>query len=188
MSKLAWRIGHAFTKGRSSAPAEFREVENQLCSLSAALAAFRDACGSDVAAMTIDPEKLPSRFRSEEQDGAHTVSKILDSCYETLKHLEKIVDKYESVDTQRDPTKPRLRRWSAELIKNYKKIAWTTEAGDLDALRSQLMVHTNSLDLVLGIIVRCAPHPRVAFGATSADEHPALGHRGSKAVSERAQT
>jgi hypothetical protein len=154
MSKLAWRIGHAFTQGRSSAPAEFREVENQLCSLSAALAAFRDACGSDMAAMTIDTTTLPARFQSQKQSGPTTVSKILENCFQTLKHLEEIVDKYESVDEQRDPSKPRLKRWSTGLIKNYKKIAWTTEAGDLGALRSQLLIHTNSLHLVLGVIVR----------------------------------
>jgi hypothetical protein len=43
MAKLAKTIALAFTKGRKSAPAEFREVENQLYSLSTALAAFEDA-------------------------------------------------------------------------------------------------------------------------------------------------
>ena len=156
MSKIAWRIAHAFTKGRTSAPAEFREVENQLYSLSAALTAFKDVCGSDVAALAIDPSHLPARFHDEKQDGGHTVSRILNSCGETLAHLEKIVDDYAVVATQstKGPAKSRLQRWTADLVKNYKKIAWTTEAGDLAALRSQLMVHTNSLDLVLGIIVR----------------------------------
>ncbi|KAK4149983.1 hypothetical protein C8A00DRAFT_46525 [Chaetomidium leptoderma] len=153
MSKIAWRIAHAFTKGRKSAPAEFREVENQLYSLSAALTAFKDVCGTDIAAITIDPAELPVRFQKEERDGVQTVSGILDSCGETLKHLETIVNNYEVVAAPGDPTKSRLRHWRAELVENYKKVAWTTEAGDLAALRSQLMVHTNSLDLVLGIIV-----------------------------------
>lgn len=154
MSKIAWRIAHAFTKGRQSAPAEFREVENQLYSLSAALTAFKDVCGDDVAAVAIDPSKLPARFQREEQDGAQTVSGILDSCSETLKHLEKIVEDYGVVASPKDPTKSRLQRWSNELLRNYKKVAWTTEDGNLAALRSKLMIHTNSLDLVLGIIVR----------------------------------
>lgn len=154
MAKIAWRIAHAFTKGRKSAPAEFREVENQLYSLSAALTAFKDLCGDDVAAVMIDPSKLPARFQKEEQDGMQTVSGIMDSCNETLKHLEKMVEDYGVVASPKDPKKSRLQRWSNELVKNYKKVAWTTEAGDLAALRSKLMVHTNSLDLVLGIIVR----------------------------------
>jgi hypothetical protein len=36
LSRLALKLGKAFTKGRKSAPTEFREVENQLYSLSAA--------------------------------------------------------------------------------------------------------------------------------------------------------
>ncbi|KAK4114597.1 hypothetical protein N656DRAFT_821227 [Canariomyces notabilis] len=103
--------------------------------------------------MTIDPASLPSRFQSQMQNEPTTISKILENCFQTLKHLEEIVDKYESVDEQPDPSKPRLKRWSTGFIKNYKKIAWTTEAGDLGTLRSQLMIHTNSLHLVLGVIV-----------------------------------
>lgn len=154
MAKIAWRVAHAFTQGHKSAPAEFREVENQLYSLSAALTAFKDICGTDIAAVAIDPSKLPARFQTQEQDGMHSVAGILDSCHEILKHLEKIVESYGVVATPKDPAKSRFRRWSTEMTKNYKKIAWTTEAGDLAALRSQLMVHTNSLDLVLGIIIR----------------------------------
>ncbi|KAH6641083.1 hypothetical protein F5144DRAFT_562477 [Chaetomium tenue] len=153
MAKIAWNIAHAFTQGNKSAPAEFREVENQLYSLSATLTAFKDACGIDIAAVAIDPSKLPTRFQTQEQDGMQSVAGILNNCHETLKHLEKIVESYGVVVTPKDPAKSRFRRWSTEIAKNYKKIAWTTEAGDLAALRSQLMVHTNSLDLVLGIII-----------------------------------
>ncbi|KAK4031692.1 hypothetical protein C8A01DRAFT_21139 [Parachaetomium inaequale] len=154
MAKIARRIAHAFTKGRKSAPSEFREVENQLYSLSAALAAFKNVCGADVAAVAIDAEQLPARFRNEEQDGVQTLSVILDSCKETLKHLEKIVQEYGVVSAPKDPSMSRLQRWNTELVRNYKKIAWTTEAGDLETLRSQLMIHTNSLELVLGIIMK----------------------------------
>ncbi|KAK4032241.1 hypothetical protein C8A01DRAFT_50919 [Parachaetomium inaequale] len=153
MAKIAWRIAHAFTKGQKSAPAEFREVENQLYSLSAALTALKDVCGNDIAAVAIDTSKLPARFQKEQQDGVQSVAGILDSCSEILKHLEKVVESYSVVTASEDPGKSRIQRWSTGFVKNYKKVAWTTEAGDLAALRSQLMVHTNSLDLVLGIIV-----------------------------------
>lgn len=166
MSTIAGKIAHAFTSGRGSAPAEFREVENQLYSLSAALAAFKDVCGDDV---NIDPAKLPARFQNGVRDDTQTVSGILSNCRETLKHLEDIVERYGIVADTKDPKKSRCQRWSAELRKNYKKVAWTTEAGNLATLRNQLMVHTNSLDLILGIIVKCVPD----WGLTL----PAHGHR-----------
>ncbi|KAK0652450.1 hypothetical protein B0T16DRAFT_322463 [Cercophora newfieldiana] len=145
MAKIAKTIAQAFTKGRRSAPAEFREVENQLYSLSAALAAFQDTADKSSTEL--------SNLATMQQGGDQTLSDMLSNCHETLKHLEKIVQKYGLITEQQDPTKSRLQRWSQELLKNYKKIAWTTEAGDLATLRSQLMVHTNSLDLVLGIVI-----------------------------------
>jgi hypothetical protein len=149
MAKLAKTIALAFTKGRRSAPAEFREVESQLYSLSTALAAFQDVTQKSAAEL--------SSLTTSQQGGDQTVANMLSNCNETLKHLEKIVEKYGRIAEQQDPSKTRLQRWSQELIKNYKKIAWTTESGDLATLRSQLMVHTNSLDLVLGIIIKFVP-------------------------------
>lgn len=110
-----------------------------------------------MADLTIDTSELPARFRQGgEHDGAQSVARILDSCGVLLKHLEKIVDKYSVIagPSPNDPTRSRLRRWSIELVRNYKKIAWTTEAGDLATLRSQLMVYTSALDLVLSAIMR----------------------------------
>ncbi|KAL2191448.1 hypothetical protein L209DRAFT_661364, partial [Thermothelomyces heterothallicus CBS 203.75] len=63
MAKIALRIANAFTQGQKSVPADFREVESQLYALAASLSAFRDVCGTDMAALTIDPSKLPARFR-----------------------------------------------------------------------------------------------------------------------------
>lgn len=157
MSKISWKIAQAFTNGRKSAPIEFREVENQLYSLSSALSAFKDACGDDIAAVSIESSSLPNRFQDKEQhEGLQSVDWLLNSCNETLRHLEKLIDKYSALATgsgQENP-EPRFRRWSDTLLRNYKKIAWTTEAGDIATLRSQLLVHTNSLHLVLGTIVK----------------------------------
>jgi hypothetical protein len=146
LAKIARSIAVAFTKGRKSAPAEFREVENQLYSLSAALAAFQDAQDSSA--------QLSTLTQSTPQGAGQNVRGMLDSCHGTLKHLEKIVQKYGAIAEERDPSKSRFKRWSDDLLKNYRKIEWTTEAGDLATLRSQLMIHTNSIDLVLGTIIK----------------------------------
>ncbi|KAK3995118.1 hypothetical protein QBC44DRAFT_321243 [Cladorrhinum sp. PSN332] len=143
MSKIAWNIAHAFSKGRKSAPAEFREVENQLHSLSSTLAAFKDICIKDADLV----------FTHTQGGGAATVTKMLENCNETLTSLQKIVEKYGGVSATKEPRQSRLKRWNTELVKNYKKIVWITEAGDLATLRSQLMVHTTSLGLVLGIML-----------------------------------
>jgi MinD-like ATPase involved in chromosome partitioning or flagellar assembly len=152
MGKLALKLGKAFTKGRKSAPAEFREVENQLYSLSAAISALDNARSVDGSTLAIDLARLPALSEQQQADGEDVVKSMLRSCEETLKHLEKIVEKYNSIGKQKDPEAPLLKRWSKELKDNWKKVAWTTEGGDLATLRSQLTVHTNSLNLVLGVI------------------------------------
>lgn len=158
MSKLAWTLAQAFTKGRKSAPAEFREVENQLYAISSALQAFKKACDGGHAALPADVSLLGTRPARDE-----TIQNILANCDKTLKHLEEIIRKYGGIVQETDSGKPLVKRWSSNLIKDFRKIAWTTEKGDLATLRSQLMVHTNSLDLVMGVIlkyVHCPKFPR----------------------------
>jgi hypothetical protein len=154
IGKLAYRLGHAFTKGRKSAPAEFREVENQLYSLSAALCALEDANAADDANISIEASRLPKILQKQHAGGDDIVRSMLRNCEETLKHLEAIVEMYSCIGRQRDREQPRLKRWSRELKNNWKKIAWTAEGGDLATLRSQLTVHSNSLNLVLGVLIK----------------------------------
>ncbi|KLU81006.1 hypothetical protein MAPG_00101 [Magnaporthiopsis poae ATCC 64411] len=141
--KLCWKLAQAFTSGRNSAPAEFREVENQLYSLSAALDGLQNVRGNDVATSHAE-KKIDDRWS--------TVDKILLNCRETLEHLEAVVKKYAEVDQVRDMSLPRIKRWSGDISRNWKKVAWTKEKGDLTALRSQIAAHTNSLSLVLATI------------------------------------
>lgn len=154
IATLALQLGRAFTKGRKSAPAEFREVENQLYSLSAALCALKDASTTDGAGISIDASRLPRFSQQRHADGDDIIRSMLRNCEETLKHLEAIVEKYSCLGKPRNSEPPRLKRWSRDLRDSWKKIAWTTEGGDLGTLRSQLTVHVNSLNLVLGVMVK----------------------------------
>jgi hypothetical protein len=155
MAKLALRIGEAFTKGRKSAPAEFREVESQLYSLTAALYALKDARESSInPPLLVDFPSLSGNTPSHHNNNQDIILGMLGSCGDTLSHLKSIVDKYSIIGTPADPEKPRLKRWSRELRANWKKIAWTTEGGDLTKLKNNLTVHTNSLNLILGVVVK----------------------------------
>lgn len=156
MTQITWRLAQTFTKGRKSAPAEFCEVENQLYSLSAALEAIGNACErGDINARAVS--SAPTPLRSEGQPrGQNIIDNILENCFQTLKHLESIVKKYSIIGIQSTPTPTtsRLEIWNQFVIRNWRKIEWTTEKGDLDALRSQIMIHTNSLNLLIGITAR----------------------------------
>ncbi|KAL4728687.1 hypothetical protein ACLX1H_003086 [Fusarium chlamydosporum] len=154
MAKLAFRIGQAFTKGKKSAPAELREVESQLYSLSAALNALTAARQSSRSPpLLVDPSNLPQSASSHYRDNQDIILGMLGSCKDTLTHLESIVDEYGIIGTTADPAQARVKRWSRRLKANWKKIEWTTKGGDLAALKSDLTIQTNSLNLILGVVV-----------------------------------
>lgn len=137
LSKLAWDISQAFTSGRKSAPAELQEVQNQLQSLCHAL----DSVSS-----------LSSQRPGDSTAG--TIAPILQNCRFTLEHLEGVVSKYMIIDTPKEAKDSKSRQWRHEVRKNWKKIRWTREGGDLARLQHNLGVHINSLNLIITVINR----------------------------------
>lgn len=135
LAQIAWRLAKTFTNGRQSAPAEFQELENELYALSAALTAVENS--SDTATQDV-------------------LKHILQNCKQLLANLEEIVNKYMVVSEKTDPGEPKLTRWSKSIVRNWRKIEWTTERGDIDSLRSQFIVHINSLNLLVTISTRYA--------------------------------
>ena len=75
LGSLAWKIGCAFTSGRSGAPSEFREVENELQSLQDSLSTLEDTLGDD--------GSILSRADDRTQEG---LRRIISSCREVGVH------------------------------------------------------------------------------------------------------
>ncbi|KAI2472936.1 hypothetical protein F4781DRAFT_419828 [Annulohypoxylon bovei var. microspora] len=151
MAQIAWTLAQTFTKGRKSAPAEFCDVENQLYSLSAALEAIRRAQEKgDLEIGYVAPKPVSSGGKDESY-GQNTMENILQNCLQTLKHLENIVKKYSVILQPTSSSARGISNWNQYVVRNWRKIEWTTEKGDLNALRSQIMIHTNSLNLLLGV-------------------------------------
>ncbi|KAJ6442852.1 26S proteasome regulatory subunit rpn11 [Purpureocillium lavendulum] len=155
MGKIAFRIGQAFTKGKKSAPSEFREVESQLYSLSAALNAFSNARRDNdkAAPLIVDRTQLPANVPAHFADNQDIILGMLASCSETLTHLEGLVAKYSVITAPTDAGQPRIKRWNKELLSSWRRVQWTTEGGTLTDLKSNLTIQTNSLNLILGVVV-----------------------------------
>ncbi|GIJ92536.1 hypothetical protein Asppvi_001814 [Aspergillus pseudoviridinutans] len=137
LSKLAWDILQAFTSGRKSAPAEFQEVQNQLSSLTHALESLKSL----------------SRESLGEEDGGSvsSIAPILQNCRFTLEHLEDLVKKYMIIEND-GSGRVEKKRWRDEIRKNWKKVRWTREGGDLTRLQQNLGVHINSLNLTIAVL------------------------------------
>ena len=76
LGSLVWKIGCAFKSGRSGAPAEFREVENELKSLQISLGSLADTLGED--------GSILSRADDRTKEG---LKRIISSCWEVSVHL-----------------------------------------------------------------------------------------------------
>jgi hypothetical protein len=78
-----------------------------------------------------------------------------------VKHLESVVRTYAILKRNRDeqPVMTRFKRWNDNIKFVWKSVRWTTEGGDLMRLRSNLTVHTNSLNLLLGVKLKLVITP-----------------------------
>ncbi|KAK6511160.1 hypothetical protein TWF481_000082 [Arthrobotrys musiformis] len=156
LAKLALTLGRTFTTGRKSAPAEFREIESQLYSISTALSALGDACKSDGLKLGIGGSGPPHNLQHfQTSGGVDSLLWMLKGCQDVLKHLEVVVDKYSSIrelDQNANGKNSGFRKWNSGIKKNWRKILWTTEGGDLASLQRSLSMHINCLDLALSVI------------------------------------
>ena len=73
--------------------------------------------------------------------------------FQTLQNLDSFVDQYQDL---RRPEEGAVaaRSWKPILLRNYKKIWWTTEGGNIQALRDMLQMHVNSISLTVQALQR----------------------------------
>lgn len=69
LSQLAWKIGCAFTSGRGGAPAEFKEVKDELTSLTKSIDMLAEALDKD--------DSMITRADAKTREG---LDKILECC------------------------------------------------------------------------------------------------------------
>ena len=139
LSQTAWKIGRAFTHGKKSAPAEFSEVEREAQGLSEALKLVAETLHEDGSVLS-----------HADSDTTAAVSTILQSAHKTLDDLDSFVDRYQVI--RKKETNGGFvveRSWSEVVVANYKTFKWTTEGGDITALRNILQMHSNSINLTM---------------------------------------
>lgn len=172
LSQLAWKIGRAFTAGRKGAPAEFVEVESEVNGLAKALkllaeTLFTDSSDAPATASAGDGDGADRRAGYEEggssmlaRANAETrsgVEVILQSCRQTLKDLESLVEQYQVIRKHRTSGGFSIERsWSDLVLSAYKKMLWTAEGGNIQALRNMLHMHTSTINLTMQALQRLA--------------------------------
>ena len=148
LAKIAWRVGQAFTSGRQSAPAEFLEVQNLLYTLSQSLQSLSASLKPSEPSAPKEKDAPVSNAASTAIKDADTVLQhIIVNCSSTLTDLEILVSKYTELEPKLSSGKQGLRQWKADVAKNWKKIIWTKEGGDILKLKATLTAHISGLNV-----------------------------------------
>ncbi|KAF2490368.1 hypothetical protein BU16DRAFT_552854 [Lophium mytilinum] len=141
LSQLAWKIGRAFTAGRKGAPAAFLEVETEVNGLARAL---------KLLAETLFADADDSVLSKADKDTKYGVATILLSCQQTLHDLDSLTDQYQIIKKHRTSGGFAVERsWSDLVLCSYKTMMWTTEGGNIQALRNMLHMHMSTITLTM---------------------------------------
>jgi len=72
-----------------------------------------------------------------------------------LRNLESLVNKYQEVrKTERSHGVAAPRVWRGSVVRNYKKLSWTSEGGNVQTLRDMLQMHVGSINIMINALNR----------------------------------
>ncbi|KAF3931628.1 hypothetical protein ABW20_dc0103277 [Dactylellina cionopaga] len=138
LARIASRLSSSFSSGPTGAASEFHEIKTQLSSLSIILEALARESGK--------PGRNFEDARTKEKLG-----EMVDGCKAALNRLESIVDKYtDKLDSSWS--------WKIWFAKGYKLILWTTDGGDIRALKEDLHRHYVMIDAYINVLNRADLH------------------------------
>ncbi|KAK0334123.1 hypothetical protein LTR59_015195 [Friedmanniomyces endolithicus] len=130
LSQTAWKIGRAFTKGKTSAPSEFAEVEHEANGLSEALKLVAETLHTDGGILS-----------QADGDTKNAVNTILESARRPLSDLESFVDRYQVIRKERTNGGGFVveRSWSEVVLANYRTFNHASAAITLARLEKTVM-------------------------------------------------
>jgi hypothetical protein len=157
LSQTAWKLGRAFTAGRTHVPADFRDVELEINALAKALKLLAEA---------LFAESDNSLLRQADVKTEHGFATIVNSCSRAVYDLESLLDQYQVVKKTRNSGGFAVERsWSDMVLAQYNTMMWTTDGGNLQNLRHLLHMHATTITLTMRALQRylnsIIPHRRI---------------------------
>ncbi|KAE8354898.1 hypothetical protein BDV28DRAFT_65884 [Aspergillus coremiiformis] len=128
LTKLAWDLYHNCYLITNEAPDGFKQLVNELASLQGVLRALRDDVNSNA-----------SFFDDLEEGRRNTLQKCLDTCFKTLQQMKELISRYRTMG------------WG-DGRQFWQRVKWITQRGQIDDLKSRVMVHTCNLSLCMSSI------------------------------------
>ena len=93
-----------------------------------------------------------------------------------MSNLESLVSQYQEVRKVEGKHRAGApHAWKSSVIRNYKKLLWTSEGGNIDALRNMLQMHVESINVMVQALQRYAAAGTASLGAHNALDGPLIG-------------
>ncbi len=93
----------------------------------------------------------------------------------TLENLNALVEQYQEIRKPEGNASMAVQRvWKPIFLRNYQKIWWTSEGGNIEDLRNMLEMHVNSINLTLQALQRYVVSTASGEPATSRITQPRL--------------
>ncbi|PLB55883.1 hypothetical protein P170DRAFT_372249 [Aspergillus steynii IBT 23096] len=128
LTKTAWDLYHSCYLVARDAPDGFRKLVDELASLQGALCSLRD-----------DVLSSATFFEDLGDDRKRTLQRCLAGCFQTLQHLKDLVTRYRNMGV-------------GDGTQFWQKVKWATQRGQIEELKSKIMVHTCNLSLCMSSI------------------------------------
>ncbi|EIT76975.1 hypothetical protein AO1008_10739 [Aspergillus oryzae 100-8] len=128
LTKLAWDLYHNCYLITSDAPEAFKQLVNELASLQGVLRALRDDVNSNA-----------SFFDDLEEGRRNTLQRCLNACSNTLQNVKEVVAKYRNLGV-------------GDGKQFWQRVKWVSQRGEIDDLKSRIMIHTCNLSLCMSSI------------------------------------
>lgn len=128
LTKTAWDLYHSCYLVARDAPDGFRKLVDELASLQGVLSGLRDNVQSN------------SMFFEDLESGRNrTLQRCLAGCFKTLQRLKDLITRYRNMGV-------------GDGTRFWQKVKWETQRGQINELKSKIMVHSCNLSLCLSSI------------------------------------
>ncbi|KAL2820900.1 hypothetical protein BDW59DRAFT_164451 [Aspergillus cavernicola] len=128
LTRLTWDLYHSCHLVAGGAPDGFRQLVNELASLQGILRALCDHANSN-----------SSFFEELAEDRKPALQRCLNGCFNTLQQLQGLVTRYRELGV-------------GDGYQVWHKVKWATPRGQIEELKSRIMIHTANLHLYMSSI------------------------------------
>jgi hypothetical protein len=160
LAKLTYRLGRTLTVDRAETPRSLKEIRNQFSAIQYALDSLGISSEQNGEFQSVNAsgdestEQRNNDSNPQKQRWSMEVNQMVRQCYDTLCHLEALLEKYKILVEPESHTEvvARTSRFKRGVKEQWKRIRFITENDEFKKIREDLSTHVEALVLTVATI------------------------------------